>query len=93
MAKQNFMTLGEFLKERRLKKGLTQKQVSDAFGFTTSQFISNIERGLSPPPANVLRKLVNIYDIPEREILKAIMAEQERFWRNELNLNGKQRSR
>lgn len=49
---------GDFLREKRMKAGLSQKEVALGLGYTTPQFISNWERGLSNPPISSIRKLV-----------------------------------
>jgi transcriptional regulator with XRE-family HTH domain len=67
-----------------MQKGLTQKDVSDAFGFTTSQFISNLELAKSPPPPQVLKKLVKMYGMRMDEVLKVVVKEEESFWRSQL---------
>lgn len=62
-------TLNTYLKERRMELGLTQKQVSDALGFSSSQMISNYERGLCMVPLASMRKLCKLLEI-DREYLK-----------------------
>ena len=55
--------LAEWLKEKRREAGYTQRQVSDQLGYTSPQFISNIERGMASPPIAVLVKLSELYSI------------------------------
>jgi transcriptional regulator with XRE-family HTH domain len=81
---RRYAKLGSYLKTKRIEKGLTQKEVSDVFGFTTSQFISNLELAKSPPPPDVLKKLVKMYKIRVDEILKILLKEEDRFWRSQL---------
>ena len=46
--------VGNFIKKRREFLKLTQRQLSDSLGFKTSQFISNLERGIAEiPPSRV----------------------------------------
>ena len=52
--------LAKFLKEKRVQSGLSQKDVAEKLGYSTSQFISNWERGISHPPLNTLRSLSQI---------------------------------
>ena len=44
--------LGERIKKAREAAGMSQREISDALGLSSVQFISNIERGLAqlPPP-------------------------------------------
>ncbi len=55
---RNFSELGAYLKQCREKAGLTQRQVSLELGYSSAQFISNFERGISAPPLKRLRELV-----------------------------------
>ena len=54
--------LGEILKTLREKAGLTQRDVSDTLGYSTPQFISNNERGISAPPLRDIPKLARLYN-------------------------------
>jgi transcriptional regulator with XRE-family HTH domain len=75
--------LGLFLKSKREKAGLTQKQVSDELGYTTPQFVSSWERGEREPPMNVIWRLASIYDISAEKLYdvmleyRRVMVEQE----------------
>lgn len=50
-------TLAQTLKEVRIKAGLSQREVADTLGYSSAQFISNWERGVSHPPINSLKKI------------------------------------
>jgi transcriptional regulator with XRE-family HTH domain len=69
--------LGVYLKEARIKRGLTQKSVSDTLGYSTPQFVSNWERGLSPIPIDTLKTLLKLYSLSLSEIVNKAMEEQE----------------
>lgn len=60
--------MNQFLKTRRLQAVLTQQQASTLLGYQSSQFLSNLERGLSKPPIPVLIKMCEIYGIPEEDM-------------------------
>lgn len=60
--------LSDFLKTKRISAGLSQKDVADRLGYTTPQFISNWERGVSQPPINVLKKLGEMYKVSAEEL-------------------------
>ena len=51
------------LKTFRTNAGLSQKQVSEALGYGTLQFISNWERGISFPPVNVIARLAKLFKV------------------------------
>lgn len=62
--------LGKFLKEKRIRAGLSQRGVSKKLGYSTPQFISNWERGVSMPPIDVLKKLGEMYHISADELFE-----------------------
>ncbi len=64
----------DFLKESREKSGLTQGQVAKALGYSTAQFVSNWERGLSYPPIKALRTLAKMYKVDMDALFNAILA-------------------
>jgi transcriptional regulator with XRE-family HTH domain len=68
-------SLNTFLKEARSKAGLSQKDVSDELGYTTAQFVSNWERGLSTPPGRTLRKLAKLYKVGAEELYDVLLNE------------------
>ena len=67
--------LGELLKEKRTLANKTQEEVSKEFGYTTTQFISNWERGVSAPPPGKLTTLARLYSVDPEEILTLIESE------------------
>lgn len=76
MNKQEKAALQEFgiyLREKRLKAGLTQLEMAKVCGHSTAQFISNIERGLCACPSNVLKKVSKFYDIDKKELLEIMV--------------------
>ncbi|MEQ1875682.1 MAG: helix-turn-helix transcriptional regulator [Bdellovibrionia bacterium] len=70
--------LGTFLQEARTRSNLSQWDVAKKLGYTSPQFISNLERGISSPPLKVLKVLVDMYGISSKELLDVITIEQER---------------
>lgn len=67
------MMLAEFLKQKRLNAGLSQGAVAKKLGYTSPQFVSNWERGLSEPPIGTLRKIASIYNIPHDEMFDVVL--------------------
>lgn len=69
---------GSLMKTLRDKAGLSQRQVSDAFGWTTPQFVSNIERGLVPiPPAN-MKKFAQLYGVSVKVLIECHLDDYKR---------------
>jgi ribosome-binding protein aMBF1 (putative translation factor) len=69
---------GAFLKRAREKKKLSQWEVARLVGYSTPQFISNLERGVSPPPLKVLKILVKAYEVDPKIVIKIIEEEQRK---------------
>ncbi len=68
--------VGTFIRQRRAALGLSQRELGLLFSpAVTTQFISNIERGVTPlPPAHVAT-LVRALQVPEAEILALLERE------------------
>lgn len=66
--------LADFLKEKRVAAGLSQKDVADKLGYSTPQFISNWERGVSHPPINALKKLGEMYKISADDLFEVTLS-------------------
>jgi transcriptional regulator with XRE-family HTH domain len=73
MAKQR--RLASFLREYRVKSGLSQADVAAALKYSTPQFISNWERGVSSPPLDKLSQLIEIYRISRDELIDIMLDE------------------
>lgn len=71
--------LGKFLRNERIKAGLTQGEIANKLGYSSPQFISNIERGLSVIPLKTLSVLVNEYRINPDTMIKTIMESQKQI--------------
>lgn len=54
---------GTAFREMRLKQGLTQRDVAKIMGWTTLQFVSNIERGLAMPPKSKIKRFAKLYKV------------------------------
>lgn len=67
------VSLSKFLKDKRESAGLSQKQVADKLGYTTPQFISNWERGVSSPPLKTLKKVGELYHVSADELFKVTL--------------------
>ncbi|PCI27029.1 hypothetical protein COB52_05535 [Candidatus Kaiserbacteria bacterium] len=68
-----YVEIGMFLKGAREKAGLTQGQVAKEFGFTTAQFISNLERGLVSLPAKHIQPLSALYGVKAEKFVDEIV--------------------
>ena len=75
--KTKHLTLGLILKGARVEKGMSQGEVASFLGYSTPQFISNIERNLANPPLAIIRKLVTLYGVHPEHIYKALVSQYE----------------
>lgn len=66
-------SLAVFLKDKRIVAGLSQKDVALKLGYSTSQFISNWERGISQPPLATLRKIAELYKVSADEMFNVLL--------------------
>lgn len=68
--------VGHFLREKREAVGLSQRALGLLFDPpVTTQFISNIERGVTPLPPVHIQTLVRALQLPESELLSVLERE------------------
>lgn len=65
---QKPMRLAKFLKASRGNANLSQLEVADHLGYSTPQFISNWERGISAPPIETIGVLSRLYKVSDEEL-------------------------
>lgn len=75
MYSKAFATIGIIVRTARLKKELTQKDLTLALGYTNTQYYSNLERGVTNMSAENLGKICAILDIPANTIQKLLVDE------------------
>lgn len=65
--------VGEFIRKHRERSGLSQRELGLQFQPpVTTQFISNMERGVTPLPATHLPKLAQLLKVSEKDILQVV---------------------
>ena len=72
--------VGLYLRRKRMAVGLTQVDVAERFGYANSQFISNIERGISAPPVAIMKRLIQYYKIPKQEFIQLLADEHKKAY-------------
>lgn len=79
--KFNANRIGSLLKEWRQEAGLTQEQVIKLISreYSSTQNLSNWERGKATPPLEVFVELRKIYRIPRNAFLKILYSECNRI--------------
>ena len=68
-------SIGEFLKKKRLKRNMTQLQLSRKLGYSSSQFVSNWERGICSPPLDAIIKIGRLLGISEAVLMQLILTQ------------------
>ena len=68
--------IGNFIKQKRKEKNLTQKQLADQLNIT-DRAISRWERGIGCPDISLLEELAQILDVTVLELLKGEQLEQQ----------------
>lgn len=67
------MIFSEYLKQKRVDAHLSQGEVASKLGYTTSQFVSNWERGISQPPLSSLFSISDLYRISVDELFEVLL--------------------
>ena len=76
--------LGSYLKDVREQSNWTQLQVSQKLGYTSPQFISNIERGISVVPLKTLARMIQIYKVDGEEVVGILLESQKKILKSRL---------
>lgn len=84
--------VGAHLKSVRQKAKLTQANVSKELGYTSPQFLSNIERGVSVAPLPLLAKIVRIYKSDPRVLERIILKSQEHLLLEKLKIGARKKT-
>ncbi|MGE3973373.1 MAG: helix-turn-helix domain-containing protein [Bdellovibrionales bacterium] len=69
--------LSNYLSDKREKSNLSQLDLGTQLGFTSAQFVSNWERGISLPSPSCLPKLVSLLKLDKRKLISLILKHQE----------------
>lgn len=77
--------LGGYLKQVRESAGLTQHDVSAKLGYSSPQFISNIERGISVVPLKALSRMVGMYKAQPDQVVRLILESQKKLLKQKLS--------
>ena len=59
----------------RQERGFTQKEIAKKLGWSSSQYVSNIERGIAFLPKAKIRKIATIYKVSEAYIAMLVVAD------------------
>lgn len=79
-----FIELGKYLRDKRTRAKLSQGDVAKLAGYTTPQFVSNIERGISPPSIEFLKIVKAPYKLNPKTIATTVGKATANYYRAEL---------
>lgn len=68
--------IGKFIKVRRTELGLSQNDLARSLGYNTSQYISNIERGLASIPFAKIQEMSALLKVDYRHLLNLKLIEE-----------------
>jgi transcriptional regulator with XRE-family HTH domain len=72
-AMAQFKHLGNYLREARVDSGLMQINLARILKYSSSQFISNWERGLSAPPNKDLQVLIKLLKLNRAKLVEVMV--------------------
>lgn len=78
---------GDFFKHIRTNAKKTQKEIADDLELSSAQYISNIERGVSPPSSKVLKAMSKVYNFNLSELVQSYINYEHFIMRAECSLN------
>jgi transcriptional regulator with XRE-family HTH domain len=69
MAKNSsYLEVANLVKNYRVKSGMTQMDLAHKLGYTSPQFVSLFERGLSKIPLETMGQIIVLLSIPEVKV-------------------------
>jgi transcriptional regulator with XRE-family HTH domain len=72
-SQKKFGSFGSFLKTARERRNITQSELAKKLGYSTSQFISNWERGLCDPPLDAIPEISQFLGISKKDVMSVIL--------------------
>jgi transcriptional regulator with XRE-family HTH domain len=90
---KKFEPISVFLKNARIKSGLSQSDLSQRLGYTSPQIVSNWERGMCGAPLDKLYELVSLLNINKNELVERLLSEQEIILRSKIHGSKASKSR
>lgn len=80
------MTVAELIRTHRLKNNLSQGQLAKKLGYTTPQFVSNLERGLAQLPPRQVKKFARILQMDKKVLAIAVINDAAERLRKEIGV-------
>jgi len=67
----------KLLREARVKSGMSQGTLAQVFNLTSGQFISNMERAVTPIPLDKAAKICGLLGIRRQEMIDAMTKDMQ----------------
>lgn len=61
--------VGKFIRKKRERFGLSQKDLANILRVKTAQSVSNIERGISPLPIRHMKVLARVFRVSQKRFI------------------------
>jgi transcriptional regulator with XRE-family HTH domain len=71
--------IGLLISTTRKKRGLTQIELAERSKINSAQYVSNIERGLSPLPSFHVKRVAKVLELPSSKVIGAIIKDYETY--------------
>lgn len=85
----SFSTQAEIIKNRRTELKISQKKVATYLGYGSSQYISNMERGVSGIPEKDLVKISTILKMGRKDLYWAVLTDHAKRLKKIMGLKNK----
>ncbi len=82
----------KYLKDMRIKKGISQRELAEMLGYTSGQFVSNYERGMCPVPLEKVKDMIGLLNLDSTKVVNLIQEDRKKSLLIALDLEG-ERSR
>jgi transcriptional regulator with XRE-family HTH domain len=69
------MNVGEYIKEKRKRKKLTQLKLAESVGIDVT-VVSRIEKGIRKPQSSIIKKLSKALSVEEKELKEHYFADK-----------------
>jgi transcriptional regulator with XRE-family HTH domain len=85
--KDSMELFSKYLKDMRIKKGVSQRELAELLGYTSGQFVSNYERGMCPVPLDKVKDLIGILNLDSTKVVNLIQEDRKKSLLRTLDLD------
>lgn len=81
---QAFTHLGNYLRNARMKREFTQRELSAKLRDVHPQYVSNWERGKCPPPSDQFQRLLTVLHVDRTKVVEAMLKDEQEIIRQKI---------